>query len=340
VLHMGLAGQAGGLAAAELLTGAANPGGKLAESYPVHYEDVPSAGFYESDGRQAQYREGIYIGYRYYDKSGKAVCFPFGHGLSYTTFEYRDMRLSSGDLQAGEELTVSLAVRNTGERDGAEIVQLYVGSLEPGSYRAEKELRGFERIFLEAGQEQQVTFTLDSRAFACYDAAAKAWVVPAGAYGIYAAASSRDIRLQQQIYVHGAAPAPAAPAAWYTDLAGNVTQVDFECLLGRQVEPLKQAIKGEFTLASTMQDMRSSLLIRGVIKIFERIIGKFCGGIDYLNPHFKMMVESLLTSPMQSLVLTSAGMLSANMAEGLVHLANGRWLKGLIAFIPKKEKKK
>ena len=130
ILNMLLAGQAGGLAVADLLTGKVNPSGKLAATYPLQYSDVPSAGYYEAGGKQAQYRESIYVGYRYYDKAKKAVLFPFGHGLSYTSFEYRDLALSQPEIQAGERLVVSVTVRNSGERDGAEVVQLYVGDLD------------------------------------------------------------------------------------------------------------------------------------------------------------------------------------------------------------------
>ena len=185
--------------------------------------------YYEAGGKQAQYRESIYVGYRYYDKAKKEVLFPFGHGLSYTSFEYRDLTVSQPEIQAGERLVVSVTVRNSGERDGAEIIQLYVGDLQPDIYRPEKELRDFAKVFLHAGEEKRVEFVLNARAFAYYDVDAKDWVVPEGSYQISLGASSRDIRLQKQIRVHGS-PRTAAthPAAdWYTQPVGEGQQCRF-----------------------------------------------------------------------------------------------------------------
>lgn len=339
VLYMGLAGQAGGLAAAELLMGVVNPSGKLAESYPLCYEDVPSARFYETGGRQAQYREGLYVGYRYYDKARKAVCFPFGHGLSYTTFEYSHLTLSRTEMQATDELTVTVTVRNSGHIAGAEIVQLYVGDLQPDAYRPEKELKGFAKVFLEAGEAQQVTFTLNFRSFACYDVAAKDWVVPDGSYAISIGASSRDIRLQQNVIVHGAPRTIGRPdlPAWYTNPSGKVTQADFEVLLGRRIEQVKAPRKGEFTMSSTLRDMEGSLVIRMVIRSIEKNIAQKFGGVDYDNPNFKTMMETTLSLPMKAMVMSSGGDMPANVAQGLVDLANGRLIKGLRSFLQKKQ---
>jgi len=165
VLNMLLAGQAGGLAAADLLNGRVNPSGKLSDTYPIRYADVPSAGYFEEGGRQAQYRESIYVGYRYYDKTSKEVLFPFGHGLSYTTFEYRSLTLSKPEMLPDDGLKVSAIIKNTGSREGAEVVQLYVGDFNPGIFRPKRELRDFAKVFLQPGEEQTVEFTLDSRAF-------------------------------------------------------------------------------------------------------------------------------------------------------------------------------
>ena len=228
VLNLHLAGQAGGLAAAELLTGAVNPSGKLAVTYPVRYSDVPSAGFFEQGGRQAEYRESIYVGYRYYDKAGKETLFPFGHGLSYTSFEYRDLVLSKTEMQDTEALTVTATIQNTGDRDGAEIVQLYVGDLEPGILRPERELKGFAKVFLRAGEERQVEFVLGFRSFACYDPAAKAWIVPQGDYQIF----NRRVQPRSALAAECARPSGTSYpcsilAGRYTQLSGPVSRADF-----------------------------------------------------------------------------------------------------------------
>src|SRR5574340_1118956 len=240
VLNMLLAGQTGGLAAADLLSGRVNPSGKLSDTYPFRYADVPSAGFFETGGRQAQYRESIYVGYRYYDKAEKEVLFPFGHGLSYTSFEYRDLILSQVEMSAADELKVSAIIKNSGSRPGAEIVQLYVGDLTPGIFRPVRELRDFTKVFLQTGEEQTIAFTMDSRAFSCYDPAQKAWVVPEGRYEVALGASSRDIRLLGEVGVRGSPRQPADPSlpAWYLQPQGQVSAADFEKVLGRSIEPV------------------------------------------------------------------------------------------------------
>lgn len=172
ILYMGLPGQAGGTAAADLLYGKANPSGKLAESWPLRYEDCPSAPFYGKT-KDALYLEGVYVGYRYYDKAKKAVRWPFGYGLSYTTFGYSDLK--------AEGRTVTVTVANTGSVPGAEVVQLYVCPPQDGFHRPVRELKVFQKVFLQPGEAKTVTFTLDDRAFALWQ---EGWKVPAGTYGV------------------------------------------------------------------------------------------------------------------------------------------------------------
>jgi beta-glucosidase len=340
VLNMYLAGQAGGLAAAELLAGAANPGGKLAETYPICYADVPSAGFYETGGKQAQYREGIYVGYRYYDTTHKDVLFPFGHGLSYTTFAYSDLTLSDPQPDPPYNLSISLTVRNTGKVDGAEVVQVYISQLNPSVFRPAKELKEFARVFLKAGETRQVSFTLDARSFAVYDPDAFRWVVPGGLYKILVGASSRDIRLEAQVNVNGSAVTsePRPVSSWYSSLAGKVTQEDFESLLGKKIEPVKPWRKGEYTLECSFQDMQDSFIVRQIIKGIERTIGKSFGGVDYTNPTFKMIMSSSTSTPLKNLSQLSPGSMPKHITQGIVHLANGRYFKGLISMVAKNNK--
>lgn len=334
VLNLYLSGQAGGLAAAELLAGRVNPSGKLAESYPVRYEDVPSAGFYETGGKQAQYREGIYVGYRYYDKAGKAVRFPFGHGLSYTTFAYSDLVLSSADLVAPFELRVSARIRNAGAADGAEVVQVYVGQVGESLHRPEQELREFAKVTLKAGEAQEVTFTLDARSFACYDPLAGGWVVPDGTYRVSVGASSRDLRLRAEVRVHGQpATSQAQPVPrWYCDPIGAPTQADFEALLGRVIEPIRPWRKGEYTLDCSFQDMKDSFIVRQIVKLIVHRIAAPFGGPDDTNPTFKMMLSSATTMPLRGISLNSSDEMPRHVTEGIVHLANGRYLQGIIAL--------
>ncbi len=342
VLNMYLAGQAGGLAAAELLAGVVNPSGKLAESYPQSYDHTPSSGLYEVGGRQAQYREGIYVGYRYYDKAQQPVLFPFGHGLSYTTFEYSDLHISPVEIQAPYELKVSLTIKNTGQVDGAEVVQVYVGAVDSPVFRPEKELKEFAKIFLKAGEAKQVIFTLAERAFAIFDVNLGGWVVPSGEYQIAVGASSRDIRLQGKVKIQGAdiRVMSGQTAAWYDHPSGKPSQADFETLLGKEIPPVRQWKKGEYTLACTFNDMKSSLVVRQIIKSIEKMVGKGLGGVDYNNPTFKMVMASSISTPLKNLGQLSPESMPKNVTQGLVHLANGKFIQAILEFITKTKEKK
>ena len=337
VLNIYLSGQAGGLAAAELLAGRANPSGKLAETYPLRYADVPSAGVYEKGRKQAQYREGIYVGYRYFDKAKKDVLFPFGFGLSYTTFEYSDMVVSSRDIQTPYDLTVTATIRNSGSLDGAEVVQLYVGMEQAaGVYRPEKELKGFEKVFLKVGEAKQVTFQLDARSFAVFDPRSGRWVVPSGTYTLSLGASSRDIRQTAQVSVHGELVTLREVPGWYRDLRGAVPQADFETLLGKPVEPVAMPKKGQFTIDCSLRDMQGSFVARAMIRWMEGNFSKAFGGVDYHNPTFRMMMETSTGTPIRRLVQLAPESMPKHLAAGIVHLANGKIWRGLVAFISKK----
>jgi beta-glucosidase len=334
VLNMYLAGQAGGLAAAELLAGLINPSGKLAESYPLCYEDVPSAGYYEGSGKQAQYRETVYVGCRYYDKAHKDVLFPFGHGLSYTSFDYRDLVVSHTTLEAPYQLHVSVTIHNSGTTDGAEVVQVYVRNEQHAFFRAEKELKEFSKMFLRAGESKSVNFTLDARSFAVYDVGESEWVIPGGEYQILVGASSRDVRLQASVQVHGTQAIQHASGVpeWYSNPIGKVTQDDFEALLGRKIEPVKPRQKGEYTVECTFQDMKDNFIIHQVVKGIEKSIAKSFGGADYSNPTFKMIMTSVMTTPLKNLNQMSPDGMPRNMTAGLVHLANGKILQGIVTL--------
>lgn len=199
ILESYLCGQAVGAAQVRLLFGLANPCGKLAETIPLKLQDNPSYLNFPGDGQTVEYKEGVFVGYRYYDTKAMDVRFPFGHGLSYTTFQYSDMQLSCDQLADDDTLTVSLKVKNTGNMAGKEIVQLYVADQTKAANRPEKELKNFVKVYLEPGQEKAVTMTLDKRSFAWYNTQIHDWYAASGDYQILAAASSRDIRLSRTV---------------------------------------------------------------------------------------------------------------------------------------------
>lgn len=207
VLEAYLGGQAGGSAVANILFGKANPSGKLAETLPIKLADNP-AHLNFGDGVKTFYQEGIYVGYRYYDAKEMEVAFPFGHGLSYTTFAYGNLTTDKAEMNGSDTLTVSVDVTNTGHLAGKETVQLYVRDLTGACRRPDKELKGFEKVTLEPGETKTVSITLDKRSFAWYNTELKDWYAANGTYELLVGASSRDIRLTSQIQMTGSRPLP------------------------------------------------------------------------------------------------------------------------------------
>ena len=327
VLYMGLPGQAGGAAAANLLTGKANPSGKLTETWPLCYDDVPSRDTFGK--KTTHYKEGLYAGYRYYDKAGKAVRFPFGYGLSYTQFAYSDLKI--------EGRTVTAAVTNTGCTAGAEVVQLYVAPPKNGLYRPAKELKGFAKVSLQPGESRTVRFELNDRSFAVW--CDGCWKVPMGSYEICVGASVADIRLHTALAVDGVSL--AAPdwqkGSWYETLQGLPTDAEFEKLCGSPLQSDPEPKKGAFTMEhSTMELKDISAVMMQMFKGTEATIAKSFGGkADYSDPTFKMMVMSGADAPLRAAVLSSCGMFPANLAEGMLALANGHPLNGVKKLIKK-----
>jgi beta-glucosidase len=201
VLEAYLGGQALGGAIADLLFGDANPSGKLAETFPKQISDNPSFLNFPGEGDKVEYKEGVFVGYRYYDTKKVEPMFPFGYGLSYTNFEYSNLSISQKEIQDTDTVIVSVNVKNTGDRAGKEIVQLYVKDVESTVNRPEKELKGFEKVDLQPGEEKTVTFTLNKRAFAYYNVDLKDWHVETGEFEILVGKSSQEITLKDSIMV-------------------------------------------------------------------------------------------------------------------------------------------
>ena len=208
ILESYLAGEAVGDAQYRILFGDVNPSGKLAETFPLRLEDNPTYPYYGREGEDAVYREGVLVGYRYYDTKHMDVLFPFGHGLSYTEFEYSDLELSAEKMKDTDTLQVSVIVKNTGNRAGKEVVQLYVAPKDPEFVRPEKELRAFEKISLEPGESRKVAFTLGKRAFAYWNITLHDWHVVSGEYEILIGKSSRDIAQQKAVQVESTVTVP------------------------------------------------------------------------------------------------------------------------------------
>ena len=208
VLEAYLGGQAVGEAAVRVLFGDANPCGKLPETFPLKLEDNPSYLYYGGEGDKAEYREGVFVGYRYYDKKKMDVLFPFGYGLSYTAFEYSGLKLSAEQIKDTDTLTVSVTVKNIGSRAGKETVQLYVGDVESTPLRPVRELKGFAKVALQPGESREVSFALDKRSFAYWNSLIHDWHVETGAFTIEAGGSSRDLPLKAEVTVESTVELP------------------------------------------------------------------------------------------------------------------------------------
>ena len=317
ILYMGLPGQAGGEAAARILTGAAAPSGRLAESWPFTLSDVVCSGTF---GKKAvEYREGVYVGYRYYESAGVPVRFPFGYGLTYTDFSYSDLHVEG----EGADLRVSVTVTNIGSRAGAETVQLYVAPPEGGPYRPARELRGFQKVFLDPGEEKAVAFSLHERDFSVWQ---KGWRAVEGTYRIMVGASCRDIRLTAEREIPGedlAAPAWQA-GSWYETLQGVPERGEWEMLMGRQVAVEPAPRKGNFDRNSTMGEMRDqSRLFALAYVLAEKVVARHCGG-DKDSPEYKMMLSCAVDATVRHAVINSGGRLPERLADCMVRIANGK----------------
>lgn len=316
ILYMGLPGQAGGEAVADLLCGRANPSGKLAESWPLSYADVPSSEIYGKID-DALYEEGLYVGYRYYEKSGVAVRWPFGYGLSYTTFAYSDLTVDGN--------AVSVAVKNTGSFAGAEVVQLYLYAPQDGLHRPLRELKGFRKVFFQPGEAQTVTFILTDRSFALW---ADGWKVPGGMYAVQIGNLSADLEIAGETL-----PVPGWQAgSFYESCTGKPDQAQWEAMLGRRYAPpvLK---KGSFTMDNTVLEMKDySLIMKIMFKAVEATIAKGFGGKkDYENPEFRMLMNSSAGSPLRSMQIS--GGMKGGVLPGMLEMANGHFFRGLWRMI-------
>ena len=250
ILEMYLGGQAVGSAECDLLFGDANPCGKLAETFPVKLSDNPSYLNFPGNRDDVDYKEGIFVGYRYYDYKEIEPRFPFGFGLSYTTFEYSDMTLSSQTVSADDELTVSVNITNTGKVEGKEVVQLYVSDKQCSCQRPIRELKGFEKVSLKPNETKKVVFKLDKRAFAFYSTQAHDWIVEEGDFTVSLGSSSRDIRTNCDVYVNSSDTIPV-------HLTVNSTIGDIVSIpQGRKrIESIAGKVNADMSSAQTDQTM-------------------------------------------------------------------------------------
>ncbi len=322
LLYAALGGQAGAGAVADALTGKVNPCGKLAETWPLAYADVPSAADFATRRKTVEYREGLYIGYRYFTTAEKAVRFPFGYGMSYTTFAYSDM--------AADEQGVSLTVTNTGSVAGTEIVQLYVAKKNSELFRPARELKGFARVTLTPGEKQRITIALDDKAFRFRNVKANRWEIEGGEYELLVGASVEDIRLCEKITVHGTATVhpyeDKGLDCYYKGDVLHVSDADFEKLLGHPIPDGKTKIDRNLTLGE-LNHARSPLgwLVWLVLTVL--LDASYKRGKPDLNILFQYNM------PLRALAKMTNGAISMGMVDGIVMELQGFWILGLVRVI-------
>ena len=324
VVHGYLGGQAGARAMVEILTGASNPSGRLAESYAPSLADTPTGAAFPAEEKHALYREGPFVGYRYYSSAGVPVLFPFGYGLSYTTFAYSDLEVS--------EEGVTFTVTNTGDVFGTDVPQLYV-SLPPEAskvgLRPRLELKGFEKVHLEAGESRQFTLPFDEYTFRVFDARADRWRVIAGRYGVAIGINVEDMVLESSIEVDGESVTETAPVTLIENYSAakvhDVTDAEFATLLGRPL-PVAEPVR-ILTATSPLSDLEyaKSWVGRAIYKhYFQRSLRKAQEkGVPDLNLLFQYGM------PFRAIAKMSGGLADMLMVEAILNLVNGHFFRGL-----------
>ena len=340
ILNLYLGGQAGGEAAYDLIYGKVNPSGKLAETFPFNNEDNVVAKYFPMGPRTVEYRESIFVGYRYFDTAKKAVQYPFGHGLSYTKFEYKNIKLSSKKVKEGEKLTVTFTLKNIGDVAGAEVAQVYVCPPKSKIFKADRELKGFQKVYLEPGEKKKVSIELDERAFSYYNVNINDWHAESGEYKIIVAASSRDSRLYDSIEVITAKPdaevpdySKTAPIYYSVDSMATIPEKQFEVLLGYDLPNNNGFKKGELTINNSVKQVAVSptgKALYGILNLGAKIVS-----LSAENP--EMITNSVNDLPLRSFSGWTGGLISQKSVDGLLDMCNGQkgGFKKLIAGFKK-----
>ncbi|WP_313154963.1 glycoside hydrolase family 3 C-terminal domain-containing protein [Lacrimispora sp.] len=324
LLHGYLGGEAGPSAMLRVITGEVNPSGRLSETYPLRYEDTPAYRYFPGAERCSQYREGIYVGYRYYDTGRVKVQYPFGYGLSYTTFSYNSLEVLENEIR--------FTLTNTGAVDGKEVVQLYVGGPKGRIFRPEKELKGFKKVFLKAGESKEITLPFDDKTFRYWNSLTNRFEVEGGVYSIFIGANVADIRLLQTVTREGTTkdwPYKAETLeSYYTGRIRQVSEKEFETLLGHPVPEGKWS--GDLNLNDALCQMyyAKSPLARLVWRILTGLKNK---SEEKGKPDLNLLF--IYNMPFRGIAKMTGGAVSMEMAEGMVLAVNGHFFRGMKRII-------
>ena len=331
-----LGGQACGIAIADIVSGDVCPSGKLAETYPLSISDTPCSKYFPGTKRLAEHTESIYIGYRYYDTAEKDVLFPFGYGLSYTQFKYSNLKLSKKKIKDTDTLTVSYKIKNVGNCDGAEISQVYVSDKESAIFRPAKELKGFKKVFLKAGEETTVEIELPKRAFAFYNAEAASWQVESGDFEILVGASSRDIKLTSNVFVESADNFPVpdyretAPSYYGANIKA-VPDKEFEAILGRPIPDRVYSAGERFDMTSSLGDAADTKWGKVIISMLDAAIDRVIKGSEKDRLNVK---ANTFDVPFKNFITMGPNIVTEEVCNGLLMILNGEKSgKGILKII-------
>jgi len=334
ILMCYLGGETVGKAIADLILGKQAPCGRLAESWPFKGDENPSAPYFPGYQKTVEYRESIFVGYRYYDTAEKPVRFPFGYGLSYTTFEYGKPSVDKTSIEDTDTVTVSVDVKNTGTAPGSEVVQLYVAHKEPTIFKAAQELKGFEKVKLAPGESKTVSITLDKRSFAYYNTKLAGWHVESGEYELRIGASCRDIRGSVVINIKSTVdvevPDYRKTAPLYYNLKngiGNIPDEQFVAILGRPLPTRERGKKEPFDDNSTFGDIQ----VKWIGRIFaKKVKQEAAKRMSNMSDDISEMLDRMFNDmPLRSMRMMAGENMPPQLIEGLLTALNGRLIKGL-----------
>lgn len=320
IVHGYLGGQEGAQAMLDVLTGRVNPSGRLSETYPLHYEDTPAYTYYPSRERSSEYRESLYVGYRYYTTVGCRVRFPFGYGLSYTDFAYRDLKVS--------EKEVRFILRNIGERKGVEVAQLYIAKDSDSVFRPVRELKGFARVELEAGEEKEVVIPLDDKAFRFFDVRSMRWEMESGNYHIMIGRNVNDMELEADLCVEGTVmDGPYRKdlmERYFTGKIKEVSDEEFERLYGSPIPDGSWGADIGINDAFCQFYYAKGFLARLVYKVLHQRLQK---SLQAGNPDLDMLF--IYNLPVRGISRMTEGMISMKVVHAITEIANGHFFKGM-----------
>lgn len=337
LLHCHLTGQASANTIINVLTGKVNPSGKLSESYPFFYKNYPAYNYFHKNENTAEYRESIYVGYRYYEKTNTDVLYPFGYGLSYTKFAYRDLALSPEGAK--------FKIKNVGKVKGKEVAQMYIGLKKTKIFRPYKELKGFLKVELEPGEEKEVFIPFDEYSFRYFNVTTNKWEIEEGDYDISVGGSSKDIYLKERLHVKGTTTVlPYEEKLCPSYFSGKVYDVpdkEFAYVLGREIPDgkLKFYRKNRIVVNyyTTIEQLRFSQGFAG--RTFAWTIRVIIRFLKHTNPKAaNTLIMGVYHQPMRGLARLTSGAIHWEQLDGLIMMFNGHFFKGLHAFI--KEGKK